>query len=805
MIKLRLNNVKRWRRGVTLALSVLMSACAFDAYSFSSRAAELKSFQMDTSMDLAEDAEAEDAYIESINTSAANYSLRNPRVAFNTRETVAFGNYWQEDTNNDGKADKNDSKQPIIWQVLEKYDDGTALVISDKILDKQIYFNGRDVDGGKKDYSCTWETSDIRNWLNDEFFYDAFSSTERTALRKLNVVNNDNGTTDGGNDTQDNVFLPSLDELKNASYGFNSDYNYKDQARISKATSYARTLGLGVNVDGFSSYWLRSPGERNSDAVIAMAQGDIFDKGYGVTSRNYGVRPAIRIDLKSSYVKKKETINVSIKGVEWDTVNFGKYNGKDISWRVLNVSGNDAFLLSEKNITTRAYNEVSAVTTWKECTLRSWLNKDFYDESFNQTEKEMIKSTNVVNNDNKLCNTSGGSDTVDKVFLLSIDDAIQNSYGFSDLYSVCSDSRNVKVSVGEVDWWWLRSPGEFSNWAVHIQNNKPLFNYANGIGTPVNYVGGIRPCLHIDLSSSGWKMGSPVAYGNPAGGTVIPINQNQRTDIPIENKKEIVKSNQVINGIKNITKTYSTKSFKLKATTNGDGKLTYTSSNKKVATISSKGVVKLVGAGKTKITVKAAGTSRYNSAQKTIILTVKRGKQKITGKIKSKSMVYTKKPFSLGTKVLGKAKVTYKSSDTKVLKVNSKGVVTLTGIGKASIIIKTKKNSRYAAATKKIVINVLPPKVKLKCKALPGKKVALSWNSSPVFDGYYVEIAYDSEFKNTVRNGVGYFDKGKKEAVISGFSSPGTKYYVRIRPYCKANGADKYYAWSNVTSFTVIE
>lgn len=47
---------------------------------------------------------------------AADYGLSNPRVASDgvtTWDCVYFGNYWQNDTSGDGKADKSDVKQSI--------------------------------------------------------------------------------------------------------------------------------------------------------------------------------------------------------------------------------------------------------------------------------------------------------------------------------------------------------------------------------------------------------------------------------------------------------------------------------------------------------------------------------------------------------------------------------------------------------------------------------------------------------------------------------------------------------------------
>lgn len=61
------------------------------------------------------------------------------------RDTVVIGDYWQDDTNGDGVADEKDKKTPITWLVLERYNDGTALVLADKILDTHIYDSGKNV------------------------------------------------------------------------------------------------------------------------------------------------------------------------------------------------------------------------------------------------------------------------------------------------------------------------------------------------------------------------------------------------------------------------------------------------------------------------------------------------------------------------------------------------------------------------------------------------------------------------------------------------------------------------------------
>ncbi|MCR5106386.1 MAG: Ig-like domain-containing protein [Eubacterium sp.] len=162
-------------------------------------------------------------------------------------------------------------------------------------------------------------------------------------------------------------------------------------------------------------------------------------------------------------------------------------------------------------------------------------------------------------------------------------------------------------------------------------------------------------------------------------------------------------------------------------------------------------------------------------------------------------MTYTSTPFNLGTKVQGNAKVTYKSSNPKVLTVSSKGKVTLKGIGKATITIKTKQNAKYAAGTKKIVITVKAPKVKLlKCTALSDCRVKLTWSAYSAFDGYEIQFSRDSKFSD------GYepidFNKKSGSAILRG-GAEGRTYYARIRPYSKVNGKKVTYAWSNVGTF----
>jgi hypothetical protein len=75
---------------------------------------------------------------------------------------------------------------------------------------------------------------------------------------------------------------------------------------------------------------------------------------------------------------------------------------------------------------------------------------------------------------------------------------------------------------------------------------------------------------------------------------------------------------------KNFTKTLGDAAFKLGAKTSGDGALTYSSSNTKVAAVNGSGKVTLKGVGKATITITAAATDNYQKAAKKVTVTVKK-------------------------------------------------------------------------------------------------------------------------------------------------------------------------------------
>lgn len=116
-------------------------------------------------------------------------------------DEVFFGRFAQETLN----------RSPIAWIVLARQQ-GRALLLAKKGLvsmSKRAYHE----DIIQKD---TWEASEIRRWLNEEFLNTVFSEQERAHIEEVTLTNPNNKKTrtKGGPDTQDRVFLLSADEVQ---------------------------------------------------------------------------------------------------------------------------------------------------------------------------------------------------------------------------------------------------------------------------------------------------------------------------------------------------------------------------------------------------------------------------------------------------------------------------------------------------------------------------------------------------------------------------------------------------------------
>ena len=227
----------------------------------------------------------------------------NNQKEINDFEIIEFGKYQQS-----YNSEKNDwNEDPIEWIVLEKDSENKrALIISKYILDvRPITYKS-----GEK--NTTWGNSNIRAWLNDEFYNSAFTAEEKNKIKEVQLVNEDNDDymTLGGRDTTDKIFLLSISEARK--YFSNGDnLGNKDQlvrAGAAKGTEYAKHRRLGIipknKQDEYeewmlenSAYNLRSPGGSQERTAAVGPDAIISTSGFVGTGLNRrGVRPAMWIE-----------------------------------------------------------------------------------------------------------------------------------------------------------------------------------------------------------------------------------------------------------------------------------------------------------------------------------------------------------------------------------------------------------------------------------------------------------------------------------------------------------------------------
>ena len=125
-------------------------------------------------------------------------------------DIVQMGTYEQ-----DGDAETED---PICWDVLDK-DGDAVLLISHDVIAYQRFSNSR---------KCViWEDSEIRTWLNQEFYAEAFDEEEQASIRETTLENlstvgfaahvdpsGDVQVRESRPDTKDKIFLLSWKEAE---------------------------------------------------------------------------------------------------------------------------------------------------------------------------------------------------------------------------------------------------------------------------------------------------------------------------------------------------------------------------------------------------------------------------------------------------------------------------------------------------------------------------------------------------------------------------------------------------------------
>ena len=168
----------------------------------------------------------------------------------------------------------------IKWYVVDvNRSADTALLVSCQAIDVVQYHHSTS--------RTSWGQSDIRSWLNGDFYYGVFTNFERGHIVSTRVE-----------DSVDYVFILSANEVQRYLYYLGGN------ARLT-GTSFCRTnrthTGKPIYVNseyGTSSWWLRSA-YTDSKAEFVTGAGKINGGSNPPTATDNGVRPAMWVSMSS--------------------------------------------------------------------------------------------------------------------------------------------------------------------------------------------------------------------------------------------------------------------------------------------------------------------------------------------------------------------------------------------------------------------------------------------------------------------------------------------------------------------------
>ncbi len=178
-------------------------------------------------------------------------------------DVFTFGEYEQDN-------DLENGWEPIEWIVLAE-EGGRALAISKYGLDWKPYNEQND--------SVTWETCDIRAWLNGKFYENVFSPAEKELIAEVTLSNPGgpqqrliHGQDYSENSTSDRLFFLSL-------YEANSLFSEDGISGACLPTAYTEALSADNLTSVIFTWSLRTMGATGDRVAEAGPEGKIYELG----------------------------------------------------------------------------------------------------------------------------------------------------------------------------------------------------------------------------------------------------------------------------------------------------------------------------------------------------------------------------------------------------------------------------------------------------------------------------------------------------------------------------------------------
>ena len=336
--------------------------------------------------------------------------------------------------------------------------------------------------------------------------------TEKTNAKKTDIESKYNSKIDAYQKKINELTIEKINKVRDLDILLSS-FCVPKEAEIEKNTEYTEQkyalinkLKAWLDTDVFS-YSL--PISENDIDLDEQKDKAIEDSANTVASnKSKNVKDLIQTGILDTTAENeqvlssvKETLSVG-KTIKMGTYSQKSSDGKDktpIEWKVLDVKNGKALLISTFGLNCKPYNGELIAVTWEKCSLRKWLNEVFIRNAFTKEEQQIIQNTHVKAKKNPRYNTDPGTDTIDKVFLLSIDEA--NTFFKSNKKRKCYPTKiarknGVFITNNYICNWWLRSPGANLKNVVIVTSGGTI-NY-NGCRVN-NGRTAVRPAMWIDI------------------------------------------------------------------------------------------------------------------------------------------------------------------------------------------------------------------------------------------------------------------------------------------------------------------
>ena len=199
--------------------------------------------------------------------------------------------------------------EPIKWKVISD-SSSSKFLLSEKLLSVEKFYDGsfdREI-GGETVSPNNYKFSDIRDWLNCDFYQTAFAFGDSNILTSFvdnsaSTLENPESATFCCEDTNDKVFALSYQDYNNQDYGFSVDDSMFSKRRF-MTTDLARAQGATYGTEThnlFCGYcWTRSPfyDPRQTRGVFVSRcnKNGTVNEDFVGQSRSC-IQPAIKIEI----------------------------------------------------------------------------------------------------------------------------------------------------------------------------------------------------------------------------------------------------------------------------------------------------------------------------------------------------------------------------------------------------------------------------------------------------------------------------------------------------------------------------